>query len=622
MAVDILENGRGPKTEATGRLASDGSLASLHAVGHHTMGAKVDESFERVGDHARWKSAEEQGERDVHGTAFFLPIADLPQSFDLLIGALAKAGGKLALLPGGEARMERTGEATVRVGGVDKHLVSVAITGLDLLPQHAWLDDDGSFYAITSPWFSMVPEGAESIIDPLIEKQNGLDRARDARVAAESAKRPAKAGLAFTHARVLDVERGKWLADQTVVVVGETITAVGPSPSVKVPSGAEVVDAAGKALVPGFWDMHAHLDDSSGALDIAAGVTTARDVGNDPDKLDDWKKRFDEGSAVGPHVLRMGFIEGRNEKAASSKITAETPEEARAAVGFYEKRGYDGVKIYNSVKPELVPLITKEAHGKGMLVTGHVPVHMLAHEAVDAGYDGIEHINMLFLNFFATHETDTRDTTRFTLVGDKAADFDLASKPVSDFIAQLAKKHVVIDPTLDAFEDLLVGEQGKITPGLEALVGRLPVQSARGFLTGGLPSDGAKSARYKASYDKLLAMVKLLSTRNVPVVIGTDATAGLFFHHELALFARAGVPNATILRMATIDAARAMKLDKKTGTIAVGKRADLALIDGDPLARIGDAERVVTTVRGGVVYAPEPLFRSVGVKPALAGGGS
>ena len=156
--------------------------------------------------------------------------------------------------------------------------------------------------------------------------------------------------------------------------------------------------------------MHAHLGDADGVLDIASGVTTVRDVGNDPDKLDDFKKRFDDGTAVGPHVYRFGFIEGRNEKAASSKVTAETEDEAKAAVEFFAKRGYDGIKIYNSMKPELVPLLAKEAHARGMVVTGHIPVHMLANEAVRAGYDGIEHVNMLFLNFFADHDTDTRDT--------------------------------------------------------------------------------------------------------------------------------------------------------------------------------------------------------------------
>src|ERR1019366_1253258 len=109
------------------------------------------------------------------------------------------------------------------------------------------------------------------------------------------------------------------------------------------------------------------------------------------------------GTAIGPHVLRAGIIEGRGEHAASSDVTATTEEEARAAVELYAKRGYQQIKIYNSVKPELVPFLAREAHARGMTVTGHIPWRMLARDAVNAGYDGIEHVNMLFLNFFADH---------------------------------------------------------------------------------------------------------------------------------------------------------------------------------------------------------------------------
>jgi hypothetical protein len=262
-----------------------------------------------------------------------------------------------------------------------------------------------------------------------------------------------------------------------------------------------------------------------------------------------------------------------------------------------------------------VPLLAKEAHARGMAVTGHIPVHMLANEAVRAGYDGIEHINMLFLNFFATHDTDTRDTTRFTLVGDKAAAFDLAAAPVRDFVQLLLDKHTVIDPTVGAFEDLLVAEPGKIAPGLESTVARLPVQTQRGFLIGGLPR-GDKGPLYRASFDKLLAMVKLLVDRKVPVVAGTDALAGLWLHHELALLVRGGLTPAQALRAATIVPATVMKKDKQSGSVAVGKAADLVVVDGDPLQRIGDIGNVVSTMRGGVVFASAPLYATIGVQPA------
>jgi hypothetical protein len=614
IAFEMKQNGRGPKADATIHLAPDGTIASYEAHGHHEMQAPVEEVFSIEGGHARWKSREETGEATVTRPAFFIPIADVPDAIGLLAQALLKAGGTMALLPDGEAHIVKTGETTVQSGGRTKHLNAYAISGLDLTPTRVWMEDDGSWFGVVEPWFSLVPEGWESTIDPLIAKQEEMIRARDAEVAQRLAHRPPAAGLAFTHARVLDVERGRWIADQTVVVVGDTITTVGPSRTTKVPAGAETVDLAGKALLPGLWDMHAHLGLPDGLLNIASGVTTVRDVGNDPDRLDDFKKRFDDGTAVGPHVFRAGFIEGRNEKAASSRITAETEAEARAGVEFYAKRGYEMIKIYNSVRPELVPVITKEAHARGMMVTGHIPVHMLAHEAVRDGYDGIEHVNMLFLNFFADHDTDTRTPLRFSIVGDKAADFDLKAKPAQDFFAYLRQHRTVIDPTEATFEETFVAQQGKIPPGEEWIVQRLPVQPKRWFLTGGLPMAG-KEELYGRSYDKMLAMVRALHDAKVTVVAGTDALAGLMLDHELELFVRAGLSPADALRDATIVPARAMKVERKTGTIAAGKAADLVVVDGDPLANIADVRKTVTTVRGGVVYRAKDAFEAVDIRP-------
>jgi hypothetical protein len=611
---DVLENGRGPHVEAKARLRADGILASFEAKGHHTMGTPIGETYARDGSHAKWQGAEEHGDRDVAENAFFMPFAPTPDAVGWLVNALLKNGGKLPLLPGGEARLERIAEVTIKKGAESRHVVGYAIDGLDLTPTYVWMNDDNTWFGSADQWSSTLPEGWDASAKTLADIQDEANKKRELALAKSAASKPPAEGLAFIHARVLDVEHGKWLLDQTVVVVGDKIAAVGPTQGTKIPSGALSVDLKNRAILPGLWDMHSHLGPPDGALDIASGVTTARDVGNDPDKLDDYKKRWDEGTAVGPHVYRMGFVEGRGEKAASSKITAETPEEAKAAVEFYAKRGYDGMKIYNSVKRELIPIIAKEAHARGMSVTGHIPVHVLAHEAIADGYDGIEHINMLFLNFFATHDTDTRDTTRFTLVGDKAADFDLKSKPVVDFIAMLKQKKTVIDPTLDAFEDLFLGKQGQILPGLEPMVARLPVQVQRSFLEGGLPHEG-KEELYNRSYDKLLAMVKALADAKVTVVVGTDTLAGLMLHHELELFVRAGIKPADAIRMATIEPARAMKKDKTTGSIEKGKTADLFVVDGDPLAKISDIGRVASTMKSGIVYASAPLYASVGVAP-------
>lgn len=613
--LDVLENGRGPHVEAKVTLGADGTIAKLEARGHHAFGATFTASFAVSGGTASWKSEEETGSRAVTAPAFYLPVAEIPEVEGWLVQAALRHGGSIDLLPSGTARVEKTGEVVITANGASRTVVGYELRGFALRPSQTWMNPDGSWFGSVSEWFSVVPEGWEPAIDALVLEQRKLTRARDAELAGQLAHRPPAAGLAYTHARVLDVKDGRWLPDHTVVVVGGTIKAVGPSRAVKVPAGAEVVDLGGKALLPGMVDMHGHLSDEDGALNLASGVTTVRDVGNDPDKLDDFKQRYDEGTAIGPRVIRFGFIEGRNEKAASSVITAETAEEAEAAVAFYADRKYEGVKIYNSMKPELVPVIARAAHKRGLQVTGHIPVHMLAHEAVAAGYDGIEHVNMLFLNFFATHETDTRDTTRFTLVGDKAADFDLGSKPVRDFLMTLAAHKVVITPTNNAFEDLLVGEQGKIVEGLEGMVARLPVQTQRAFLLGGLPLAGDKRALYRASFAKTLAMTKALYDAKVPVMVGTDSLAGLMYHHELELFVRAGIPAAAVLRMATLDPARALGIEKQQGSIAVGKAADLIVVDGDPLARISDIEKVLSAMRGGVVFDATALYAMMGVAP-------
>jgi hypothetical protein len=528
----------------------------------------------------------------------------------MLFAALRKAGGKIALLPDGEARLERTAEATVR----GKHLVGWAITGLDLTPERLWTEDDGSFFGIVDNWYSCVPEGWEDAIDPLITVQKDLDTKRDEQIAQRAMHRPPAAGIAFTHAKVLDVDRGQWLDDQTVVVTQGKIMAVGPAKTTAVPKGAETVDATGKTLLPGLWDMHAHLGPPDGVLDVASGVTTARDLGNDPDRLDDYKKRYDSGLAVGPHVFRSGFIEGRGDKAAASKITAENEDEAKKAVEFYAQRGYEGIKIYNSMKVELVPVLAKLAHEKGMRVSGHIPVHMRAEEAVRAGYDEIQHVNMLFLNFFIDKDTDTRTTLRFSIVAEKGAGLDLGSKPVKDFFGLLLEKRTVVDPTVNAFQDLLVSRPGEILPDLVPIVSRLPVQLQRRFKTGGLPVPEGKDDLYKQSFAKLLAMIKALWDAKIPLVSGTDNIAGLMLHHELELYVKAGIPTADVLRIASLDAARVMKLDKQTGSIAAGKSADFFLVDGDPLAHIEDLRKVTTTVRDGVTFSSAELYATVGVR--------
>ena len=198
---------------------------------------------------------------------------------------------------------------------------------------------------------------------------------RSGELARSLAHKPVKP-LVFTHARLFDSETATSLSGQTVVITGNKITAVGEDGKVQVPAGAEVMDAGGKTLMPGLWDMHVHVQPNDGMLHIANGVTSVRDMANDTEELMKTRDRFDQGTEIGPRVIMAGFIDGRGPYQGPTKVFADNEEEARKDVDNYARLGYVQIKVYSSLKPELVPKIAEMAHGHGMRLSGHVPAGM------------------------------------------------------------------------------------------------------------------------------------------------------------------------------------------------------------------------------------------------------
>jgi hypothetical protein len=216
----------------------------------------------------------------------------------------------------------------------------------------------------------------------------------------------------------------------TLLVVGDRIAAVGSDGTVAIPAGAEVVDARGKTLIPGLWDMHQHFGDLDGILDIAAGVTTGRDLANDTDTMLARKKSWDSGETIGPRVLLAGFIDGPGPvRRARRRCSSRRPRRRSRPVDKYAELGYVQVKMYSSLDPKLVPVIAKRAHEHGMRVSGHIPATMIAEQAIADGYDEIQHVNMLLPRPLA-EVTETRTPARFTEVAERAADVDFASPAV------------------------------------------------------------------------------------------------------------------------------------------------------------------------------------------------
>ena len=262
-----------------------------------------------------------------------------------------------------------------------------------------------------------------------------------------------KGDLVIRNARLYD-PRDLSVTDHTSVLVrGERIVRIAADGDLKdAKPDAEVIDAGGKFLMPGLWDNHQHFGDVDGMLDLASGVTSARDMANDTDGFLKRIERFDNGSEIGPRVLKAGIIDGTGELAGPTKMRADTAEEALKDVDWYADHGYAQIKIYSSMKPELVPVIADRAHARGLRVSGHVPAFMSAKMFVEDGADEIQHLNFIELNFLYPEVKETRNRDRFIKVAEHAREFTPDKPQVKEFIAFLKQHHTVLDPTMGVFE--------------------------------------------------------------------------------------------------------------------------------------------------------------------------
>jgi hypothetical protein len=613
-AFEFNDRGRGPKIEAHYVIAPDGSPLSTDITGNDYLKAPVDEHFSVEAGVGRWKSSSENGQAPAPG--FYVSINGPAAEPALLVGALLKAkDASVKLFPAGEAKLERMTEVTVESHGQKIHLTEFGITGLSFEPQTVWLDDDQHFFGVPGKWFAFLREGWEDVNDQLYAIDRKAQDERYARLAHELARHPDHP-VAVEHVRLFDSEQATVREDQTVVIRGERITMVGASSSVIVPKDAEIVDGTGKTLLPALFDMHAHAQAGDGILNIASGVTTIRDMGNDIGELRHLQDQWESGTAIGPRVWKSGFIDGHGPYQAPSGLYADTAEEAQADVNRYADLGYIQIKLYSSLNPEFVSGIVKTAHARGLRVSGHVPNGMIASQFVEDGADEIQHINFIFLNFLAGKVKDTRTPERFTAVAANAAKLDLQSKEVNDFIALLLQHHTTVDVTLACFEGMFTGRLGKVSPDLAPVLNRLPAQVQRSAYTGGLQVTEENDQLYKDSYRAMLQMTKRMYDAGIPILAGTDSTPGIMLHRELELEVEAGIPPAKALQIATFNAARLLKQEKDLGSIASGKRADFVLVEGNPVEHISDIRRCRLVMKNGVVYKSAELYSAAGIKPA------
>src|SRR5690242_5360081 len=274
---EFNDRGRGPRIDQTITLSPSGIPTKMDNTGVDYLKAPVAESFSLADGKATWKNRAEHGQKQVTGDAFYSSISGTPEEVRLLLTALLRTPShKMALIPEGEVQLETKTEVKLDAGGQPRTFILYWVTGLGFTPNSFWLTDDGKYMASVGPWFSQVPDGWENIIDPLIKAEDTFSEKRAGELAGSLAHKPTKP-LAFVHANLFDCETAQSRPGSTVVITGNKITAAGPDGKIAVPAGAEVIDATGKTLMPGLWDMHVHLSPDDGLLHMANGVTSVRD---------------------------------------------------------------------------------------------------------------------------------------------------------------------------------------------------------------------------------------------------------------------------------------------------------------------------------------------------------
>jgi len=609
LSFQYNDRGRGPKLSSRIKLTDRGIPISVETSGNNELKAAVEERFSVVGRKASWRNRVESGEAAFTGDAFYLSFDPVPEEIALLARALLHIpDGTLHVLPDGVARIRTAEEVRLRVGEQEKTAVLYLIEGLTLSPTPIWLDQEETFFASVFAWGGIIREDWVDTLPELIALQQQA-QAKSSADLALSMGRQRRRPLLLRGGTLFDAEAGTMVRGMAVLLNGNRIVQVGPELRIKAAArNAEVLDLAGKTILPGLWDMHAHLFEQDAASYVVFGVTTVRDLANDIDVLSDLRQRIDRRKVVGPRVISAGIIDGPGPLAAPTKVLADTEEQARAAVDRYADLKYEQIKIYSSVRRELVPIIIQQAHRRGLRVSGHVPISMTAEDAVRAGFDELQHMNLLLQNL----RSRTRDFT-----AEAAPEIDLRSESVKALIGLLRDKNIVIDPTLTILERLYTTRTGQMWPAFAQIADELPPLTRRLFLSGGLPVPAGKDEHYLAAFQRMKEMLPMVHDAGIRLVAGTDAVglAGHVLHHELELYVDAGLTPVTVLQMATIGAARIMKHEAESGSISPGKLADLIIVEGDPTARISDIRRIRTIIKDGVIYDAAKLRHAIGLRP-------
>ncbi len=548
-------------------------------------------------------------------TSEFFPLhSNIPAAMEMMLYHYYFEKGNMKnipTLPRGEVSVNFIKNDTIEIKGEKVPLERYVVEGINWGGRTIWVDESKNLVALVkanTQIRELIKKGYEEakpfFIQGNVEEQMAALSKYTKDLKGEQAEIKALVG-----GDIVDGLSDVTKKDMTLIIENGRITKIGNRADIEIPENAEVIDVSGKTLIPGLWDMHAHSNQVQWApAYLAGGVTTIRDNGNEVEFATSFRDAIAEKGALGPDILLAGMTDGAGIQG-NGVIRATNAQEASEVAQMYFDNGYKQIKIYSSVAPDVTEALAKEAHSRGMTATGHVPKSIgNARLAIEAGMDQLSHRSLILTVLFPSQKLSD-------LGRNYIEENEITQAQIDDAIAFLLKHKTVLDPTI-ALDVVRTLPRGTVAETVEPDVWRIAYELFEGKrFRSGLPADRAVTA--KADYTKAMGILGQFYKAGIPIVAGTDNIVPVYsLYLEIETYQKlGGLTPLEAIKTATIIPATAMGLDSETGTLEIGKEADIAILDKNPLLNIENLRTVSAVITNGNYYESNPLWEAADFIP-------